>query len=378
MSAIMPNNIEELRTVATRAARRLMTYPWKVWFWGDSVGLEGLLDCSEFLNDSQFECFVYGLMKSWIARREPLRKLDYTAPGVSLLRLYEKLGDPVLLAIAQEHGAYLAKFRQAENGAYIRYTNADLDLPPELPPDHPYTGGATASPVNATKGGPCVFVDNMHFDGPFYAKLYRLTGEERWRLLALGNILPHVRLLIDEETNLFHHFWVEQRNLRNGVLWGRGQGWALLGLVHTLEELPQRDSAISEILEILKRLICALAHTQDASGHWHTVINDPESYLETSIAAFVVDGFSRAILHGWVDRSFQDVVDRAFQVLISCIGDDGTVKGVSYETYPSFSAGHYKTMPRGAMVPWGQGPFLAAIRSYCALSTTDPATSLSS
>jgi unsaturated rhamnogalacturonyl hydrolase len=120
------------------------------------------------------------------------------------------------------------------------------------------------------------------------------------------------------------------------------------------------------MLAILRRLIGALELAQDASGHWHTVINDSDSYLETSVSAFVVDGFCRAMARGWIDQSAREVVERAFQALISSVKPDGTLDGVSFETYPSLSPSHYKAMPRGAMVPWGQGPLLSAIRSYSA------------
>ena len=354
----------DLKEVAARAARRLMSYPWKVWFWGDSIGLEGLLDASEFLGSREYESFVYGMVKDWMARRQPAGRWDYTAPGVSILRLDERLPDPALLSLAWEHAEYLAGFRRTEEGAFVRYADADFDLPPELPSDHPDAKLAEKLQARARKAGPCIFVDNMHFDGPFYAGLCRLTGDDRWRQLALDNIFPSIDLLFDEEHSLFHHFWIEERKRPNGVLWGRGQGWALLGIVHTLEALDPDDPAVPRLREVLERHSRALAEAQDPSGHWHTVVTDPASYLETSVAAFVVDGFSRAIRHGWIEEAYRPTVDRAFEALLEAVKADGTLDGVSYETYPSLSADHYKTMPRGAMVPWGQGPLLAAIRSY--------------
>ncbi|MBZ5668705.1 MAG: glycoside hydrolase family 88 protein [Acidobacteriia bacterium] len=34
---------------------------------------------------------------------------------------------------------------------------------------------------------------------------------------------------------------------------------------------------------------------------WHAVLNDENSYLETSVAAFMISAMSRAILHSWVE-----------------------------------------------------------------------------
>ena len=357
----------QLKEIVVRAADLLMRYPWKVWFWGDSIGLEGLLDASEWLGEKKYEAFVYGLLKAWLARYHPPRPFDYTAPGVALLRLYERFADPALLRAAKDHAEYLTGFRQTDQGAYVRWENPNFDFPPELPATSPEVGRRAPRRDSATTSGPCVFVDNMHFDGPFFAKLYQVTGVERYRQLALDAILPYVQLLFDEDHNLFHHFWIERRNLRNGVFWGRGQGWAMLGIVHVLEHLPKDDPAWPVLLNVFERHSQALAAAQDPSGHWHTIITDSSSYTESSIAAFMVDGLSRAVLRGWLDQSYRGVIERAFTALLPQVSGDGKLDGVSYETYPSLHPEHYKLTPRGAIVPWGQGPLLAAIRSYTEL-----------
>jgi unsaturated rhamnogalacturonyl hydrolase len=171
-------------------------------------------------------------------------------------------------------------------------------------------------------------------------------------------------LLWDERQNLFHHFWIERENRRNGVLWARGNGWAMLGIIHTLAHLPPDRPLAKRFREILQHQAARLAELQDPSGDWHTVLDDRESYLEASVAAFVVDGFSTSIKHGWLPRSHEPVIERAWGALMSHVKPSGLLDGVSFETFPSTRAEHYRTMPRGAMVPWGQGPLLTACTSY--------------
>ena len=355
--------------LAAGAADLLIPYPWKVWFWGDSIGLEGLLDASELTGNPKYAGFVHGLLKGWVAREGQRSEFDYTAPGVALLRVCEATGDSGLLDAALRHADYMASFRRTTCGAYVRYENAAIELPPELPPSHADYESSKARSQAGKEGGPCVFVDCVHFDGPFFAKLYQLTGQQEFRELSLLNILPQIELLFDTAENLFHHFWMERTRSKNGVLWGRGNGWGLLGLVHTLEHLPD-DSGSRKILDVLKRLSRRLAELQDASGGWHTVLDDPTSYVETSIAAFVVDGFSTAIRRGWLDETaFRPVVESAMRFLLANVRPSGLLTGVSYETFPSTRVEHYREMPRGAMVPWGQGPLLTALRSYARLAS---------
>ncbi|MCL4853559.1 MAG: hypothetical protein KJZ78_19570, partial [Bryobacteraceae bacterium] len=48
--------------VARRAAHCLFHYQWKLWFWGDSIGLEGLLDASALTGDAAYFAYVHGLL----------------------------------------------------------------------------------------------------------------------------------------------------------------------------------------------------------------------------------------------------------------------------------------------------------------------------
>jgi unsaturated rhamnogalacturonyl hydrolase len=357
-----------LTTLATAAADQLLSYPWKVWFWGDSVGFEGLLDASELTGQDKYLAFVYGMFKSWLAREQSRSQFDYTAPGVALLRVYEKTGDPALMAAALRHAEYMASFRQTESGAYMRYENAAIELPPELPSDHPDLETARAQADYVTDGGPCIFVDSMHFDGPFFAKLYAVTGQERFRRLALHNILSQIDLLYDPSTGLLHHFWMERTRTRNGVLWGRGNCWGLLGLVETLEYIPAEDEETQPLREVLRGIVAKMALLRAPEGGWHTVLDGPESYVEASISAFMVHVLARAIQRNWIKAElYCPLLESAMSFVLDHVRANGMLDGVSYETFPSTRAEHYRRMPRGAMVPWGQGPLLTALWAYTRL-----------
>jgi unsaturated rhamnogalacturonyl hydrolase len=363
-------------TIAAAAADLLLSYPWKFWFWGDSVGFEGLLDATELTRQEKYLAFVYGTFKAWLARDRPRSEFDYTAPGVALLRAYDRTGDPALLNAARQHAEYMASFRRTDCGAYVRYENAAIELPPQLPPDHPDSHAVNDRKEQLSDGGPCIFVDSMHFDGPFFAKLYQVTGEEAYRRLALANICSQLELLFDPQRELLHHFWMERTRSRNGVLWGRGNCWGLLGIVETLEYLPEDEPEASALREMLKKILARMARLQDRSGGWHTILDDPASYIETSTSAFMVHVLCRSIEHGWVEAdAYNPVLESAAALMLGSVVPGGLLEGVSYETFPSTRAEHYRCMPRGAMVPWGQGPLLSALWAYTRLQHSREAAS---
>ncbi len=356
---------EHLQTVAARAADLLLPFPWKVWFWGDSIGLEGLLDASELTGLDKYFGFAYGLFKAWLARERFRHQFDYNAPGVALLRVYEKTRDARLLAAARRHADYLCGFRQTEAKAFVRYENAAIELPPELPPEHPSASEALRMLDYVRDGGPCIFVDTMHVDAPFFAKLYATAGEECHRKLAFQCMNSQIALLLDPLKELFNHFWIEQTRSANGVAWGRGNCWALLGLVETLEHLPPNDPMSDGLLQVLRTVVARMATLQKPNGAWHTVLDDPGSYIETSIPAFMVPILSRSMEHGWIDdRRYDQALESAMSFVLDHVREDGLLEGVSYETFPSTRVEHYRNLPRNGMVPWGQGPLLAALKAY--------------
>jgi len=361
----------EAREIAAKAAGTLLRYPWKVWFWGDSIGLEGLLNATELTGDAQYRGFVYGLFKAWIAREQFRSEFDYTAAGVALLQVFEQTGDEALRAAAERHAAYMTGFRKTESGAAVRYENAAFELPPELPSDHPDFETWRELAERVKNGGPCIFVDSMHFDAPFYAALHRVTGKNEYRQLALDTALSQIHLLYDPEDGLFHHFWIEHTRRRNGIAWGRGNGWGLLGLLDTIENLPPADPGSIEIRKVLCGVLERMAELQDPGGGWHTVLNDPSSYIESSIAAFMISAMSRALRQAWISPElYLPVVEAAMAYMLEHIQPDGVLDGVSYETFPSTRVEHYRHMPRGGVVPWGQGTLLCALWAYTQLQST--------
>jgi unsaturated rhamnogalacturonyl hydrolase len=355
----------DLSAIAEAVADKLLGHAWKLWFWGDSIGIEGLLAATELTRDDKYFGYVYGLLKAWVARELSGNRFDYTVAGTALLATYQRTRDPRLLESALRHADYLSSFRRTACGAYIRDEGCAADFPPDLPAELPEKAEFERRAAQIPDRGPFVFVDSMHSDGPFFSKLYETTGEPGYIDLALDNIVPQTKLLFDPKVGLFHHYWSESTQRRNGVLWARGNGWGLLGLVCTLKQLPSDHPRCERLRDIIQRVSARVMERMDVCGGWHTVLDDPTSYIETSAGAFFIDAISTSVLHGWLvwDR-VEETVRRALDFLLSRVGQDGTVEGVSHDTFPSTQPDDYTSLPRGAAVPWGQGPFLTALLSY--------------
>ncbi|WJH35485.1 glycoside hydrolase family 88 protein [Paenibacillus sp. CC-CFT747] len=103
----------------------------------------------------------------------------------------------------------------------------------------------------------------------------------------------------------------------------------------------------------LERQAKALRPLQAPSGRWHTLLDDPSSYEETSATAAFAYGLLKAIRCGYLSRDYEPMAWRAFQGVLDQIDPDGTVHGVSYGTGMGRTLQAYKDIPLCPM-PYGQ------------------------
>jgi len=344
------------------AADRLCTYPFACWHYGDSIGFEGLLAATDLLGDGRYEGFVHGAVKAWIPRARPYRELDNTAPGYAMCLLYERTGDEAVVEACLELADFLTGRRTLAD-VYVAFERAPLRAP---------YGDATLPPDELAlldDPGAGVFVDCLHFDAPFLVRLGRIVDDERHVEAGVGQALALIALL-QQPDGLFAHFFLERTGQTYGHGWGRGQGWALLGLLDVLEHLPDGHPEEGTLRAALVRLVDALVRTQEPDGHWPTPISDRTSFHETTTASFAAAGFARGVALGLLDDSVSEAAEQAWQASLAAISDDGLTVGVSAALWACTAPSHYAAAPVGFQVPWGAGPFLVAARAQLETDAT--------
>lgn len=356
MTATGPRDAERAPVLdrVQAAADLLCTYPFATWHYGDSIGFEGLLAATDLLGDGRYEGFVHGAVKAWIPRAKPHREIDNTAPGYAMCLVYERTGDGAVLEACLELADFLTARRTLED-VYVAFERAPLRAPygdATLPPDEQ---------ALLEDPGAGVFVDCLHFDAPFLVKLGRITDDERLLEAGVGQAVALTELL-QQPDGLFAHFFLERTRKTYGHGWGRGQGWALLGLLDVLEHLPAGHPEEGRLRAALVRLVDALVATQEPDGHWPTPISDRSSFHETSTASFAAAGFARGVELGLLDASVSAVAEKAWEANLASVCDDGSTVGVSAALWACTAPSHYAGAPVGFQVPWGAGPFLVAAR----------------
>ncbi len=122
--------------------------------------------------------------------------------------------------------------------------------------------------------------------------------------------------------------------------WGRGNAFPALGLALTLEAAPN----LKKLRKAYTNLCATLAKYQTANGLWRQVIDHPTAYEEFSATAMIATAMRKGIRNGWLPkRSYQPLVDRAWQAISSRTTPTGELKDVCESTGKQTTLAAYLT-----------------------------------
>jgi unsaturated rhamnogalacturonyl hydrolase len=356
-----PARHDDTPALAEHVADALLRLPFRTWDFGDSVAFEALICASERLGNERWERFAHGWGRAWATRARPFARLDCTVPGRALTLLAERHDDALLLGALVDLAAFL-RARTTLDGVYETWDASPLLAPYGDPPMSPHDRALLTDPP----GG--VFVDCLHFDPPFFAALGRVTGSEELVADAVTQALGYVNLL-QRSDGLFDHFALRGERGTFGPGWGRGQGWAALGLLEVITELDRLgdsrfDAHRLALAASTYRLLTRMTQLQRPDGHWDVVVDVPGSGDEYSTAAFMAWGMSEAVRAGIGDADRHgSAAHAAREAVVRSLDAAGQLREVSAAVYASTVPAHYTAVPRGYVVPWGQGPALLALLS---------------
>jgi unsaturated rhamnogalacturonyl hydrolase len=128
--------------------------------------------------------------------------------------------------------------------------------------------------------------------------------------------------------------------------WGRGNGFAALGLAEGLTHLPVEAPERVPILEAFQRQMRAFVRHQADDGSWRQVVDQPTSYRELSVTAMAVTAMARGVRLGWLDAAtYRPVLERGWRAVVERIGQDGAVRDVCTSTGAGPTLAYYLERP---------------------------------
>lgn len=157
-----------------------------------------------------------------------------------------------------------------------------------------------------------------------------------------------------------HHF--------GEALWGRGNCWVTVSIPEFIEllELPETDGLRLFLASTLKAQIDALVRYQDdETGLWHTLINDPTSYLEASATAGFAYGILKSMRMRLIpqEEKYKHAAKKAVGGILGNITQGGELQKVSFGTPVFGDKESYKKIALTSM-PYGQSLALLVLTEY--------------
>ena len=135
---------------------------------------------------------------------------------------------------------------------------------------------------------------------------------------------------------------------------GEKNCWITIAIPEFLATVRCEAGIEKYLVQLLTRQVEALEKYQDSGGMWHTIINDPTSYLEASATCGFGYGILKAVDTGLINTRFRNCALKAIKPILDCIDDEGYVDKVSYGTSMGRdSIQHYRNIEIKRM-PYGQ------------------------
>jgi unsaturated rhamnogalacturonyl hydrolase len=241
----------------------------KTWQWGQGVALYGLGKAYDALGDGLYLDFIEEWLDGFLPEHPPGKSINTTAPLLGAVKLIKEGRTDKYTAICSAFADWCLNDAPRSVEDAFEHSCTENHYPGE------------------------VWADTLFMGCLFLAEWGTITGERRYLDEAARQFALHYKYLRDPATGLIVHGYNGNTGSRMGVLWGRGNGWFAAASADMLE-LAGGSAEASSIKEGYLAHMAGVLSTQNEEGMWHTVMDIPASYPETSCTA----AFAYAILKG--------------------------------------------------------------------------------
>ena len=190
-----------------------------------------------------------------------------------------------------------------------------------------------------------MWADDLYMSVPFLVRYSQFTGDQKYLDDAANQFFGFKKRLFMPEEKIMSHVYDFKYDSKTNVPWGRGNGWAVFSMTELLEVLPEDHPKRNDLIEFLNTLCEGYLALQDDEGMWHQVLNDHESYPETSCTSMFIYAFSRGIRFGWLKNpeKYVKAIYKAWKgISKTSVDSNGNVYGVCRGSEFSFIADYYK------------------------------------
>lgn len=301
------------------------------WEWTQGVGLYGLWKLFDSTKEQAYLDMLTRFYDNQLKIGFPELNVNTMAPYLTMSYLGEYLNSEVYMEPCRKAAEWIMKdMKRTKEGGIQHQTSDDLN-DEEL------------------------WDDTLFMTVLFLANMGRILDREDYRQEAQYQFLLHLKYLQDPVSGFWYHGWtfLEKNNFA-GAFWGRGNCWITIAIPEILDMIDMPLPIRRILTGALVNQVDALAKVQAENGMWHTLLDDPTSYVEASATCGFAYGIWKGVHTGLLDESYIPVADKALETVLDLISEEGVLERVSYGTpMGRVSKDFYKEIPLKQM-PYGQ------------------------
>lgn len=282
---------------------------YQFWEWTQGVGLFGVWKLYKETGEQRYMDILESYYERQLKIGLPSKNVNTVTPLLAMSFVAEEKNNTRYLDICKEWAEWIYRdFPRTREGG-LQHITSDSVNEQEL------------------------WDDTLFMTVLFLANMGRILGKKEYLDEAEYQFLLHVKYLADKKTGLWFHGWTfKQNNNFAAAFWGRGNCWITAAIPEYLDMVECSASVKRFLLEAWCRQVEALMQYQADNGMWHTLVDDPDSYLEASATAGFAYGILKGISMGFGQKEWADKALKALDPIIEATDEEGVVHQVSYGT----------------------------------------------
>lgn len=197
-----------------------------------------------------------------------------------------------------------------------------------------------------------MWIDDMFMITAVQNQAYLATGDQKYLDRAAKEMVVYLDSL-QKPNGLFYHAPTAP------FYWGRGNGWMAAGMTELLSSLPEKNADRARIMKGYKEMMASLLKYQAPNGMWRQLVDDAESWDESSSTGMFTYAIITGVKKGWLDsKTYAPAARKAWIALVNCIDANSDVKDVCEGTNKNTSRQFYLDRKRLTGDLHGQAPVL--------------------
>ncbi|MBO9566019.1 MAG: glycoside hydrolase family 88 protein [Niastella sp.] len=196
-----------------------------------------------------------------------------------------------------------------------------------------------------------LWIDDMYMITIVQTQAYKVTGDVKYIDRAAKEMVLYLDTL-QRPNGLFYHapdvpFY-----------WGRGNGWMAAGMAELLRYLPAGNQYRPRIMEGYRKMMKSLKDFQTPAGTWNQLIDEKDSWAETSGSAMFTYALITGVKQKWLkEKEYAPVARKAWMALVPYVDEKGAVAEVCVGTNKKNDKQYYYDRPRSKGDYHGQAAY---------------------